>query len=73
MSKLRPVSLRELVRRLRALGLKGPYQEGKHPFMLQGSLRVALPNPHEGDIGVDLLSRILRCAGISRDEKESVQ
>ena len=70
MSRLRPVSRRELVQRLRALGFQGPYQEGKHPFMVRGSLRVPVPNPHEGDIGIDLLSRILRLAGISRDEWE---
>jgi predicted RNA binding protein YcfA (HicA-like mRNA interferase family) len=72
MSKLGPVSRRELVRRLRSLGFEGPYQEGKHPFMVRGSLRVPIPNPHEGDIGTDLLNRVLRLAGISRDEWESV-
>ena len=72
MSRLRPVSRRELVRRLRALGFQGPYQEGKHPFMVRGALRVPIPNPHEGDIGIDLLSRILRLAGISRQEWQSL-
>jgi predicted RNA binding protein YcfA (HicA-like mRNA interferase family) len=68
MSRLRPVSRRELVRRLRVLGFQGPYQQGKHPFMVRGALRVPVPNPHEGDIGVDLLSRILRQAGVEREE-----
>jgi hypothetical protein len=27
-----------------------------------------IPNPHGGDISVDLLTRILRQAGISREE-----
>ena len=66
------MSRRELVRRLRALGFQGPYQEGKHPFMIRGSLRLPVPHPHEGDIGVDLLSRILRFAGIDRKEWDSV-
>jgi len=70
MSKWGPVSRRELVRRFRALGFDGPYQEGKHPFMVRGDLRIPVPNPHEGDIGVDLLGRILRIAGISREEWE---
>jgi len=35
MSNLRPVSRRELVRRMRALGFEGPYQEGKHPFWFE--------------------------------------
>jgi len=64
MSKLRQVSRRELVRRFKALGFDGPYQEGKHPFMVRGNFRVPIPNPHQGDVGVDLLSRILRSAGV---------
>jgi hypothetical protein len=36
--------------------------------MRRGNLTVILPNPHEGDIGVGLLTRLLRQAGISRDE-----
>ena len=68
MSKLRPVALRELIRRLRVLGFQGPFQEGKHPFLVRGSHRLPVPNPHEGKIGVDLLSRILRLAGVSREE-----
>ena len=72
MPKLRPVSRGELVRRLRTLSFQGPYQEGKHPFMVRGALRVPVPNPHEGDIGIDLLSRILRLAGISRDDWEAL-
>ena len=68
MPKLSPVSRRELVRRLRTLGFEGPYQEGKHPFMVRGALCVPVPNPHVGDLGIGLLSGILRLAGISRDE-----
>jgi hypothetical protein len=36
-----------------------------------GSKRVVIPNPHEGDIGPDLLARVLRQAGVSREEWES--
>jgi hypothetical protein len=46
---------------------------GKHPFMVRGALRVAVPNPHEGDIGIDLLGRILRLAGVSRQEWDSLR
>jgi predicted RNA binding protein YcfA (HicA-like mRNA interferase family) len=66
MSNLGPVSRRELIRRFRALGFQGPYQEGKHAFMFRSELRIPIPNPHEGDIGVGLLSAILRLSGISR-------
>ncbi len=36
MPKLKPVSLRELIRRLRALVFDGPYHGGKHPVIFRG-------------------------------------
>lgn len=68
MPRLTPVSNRELVRRLRELGFVGPYAGGRHPQMRRGDLTLIIPNPHEGDIGAGLLQRILRQAGISRQE-----
>lgn len=68
MSKLSAVSRRYLIKRLRQLGFQGAYQGGKHPYMLRENVIVTIPNPHRGDIGVDLLYRILRRAGISREE-----
>lgn len=68
MPRLAPVSRRELVRRLQRLGFEGPYSGGRHEFMLRGDCRLILPNPHRGDISVDLLRRILRRAGVSREE-----
>jgi len=66
--RLRPVSRRELVARLKALGFSGPYTGGRHQFMVRGSVRLVLPNPHRGKVGVDLLKRILRQAGIEEEE-----
>ena len=68
MAKLGPVSWGELVRRLRELGFEGPYSGGRHPQMRRGDLTLVLPNPHEGEIGVGLLVRILRQAGVTREE-----
>ncbi len=68
MSKLAPISHRELVYKLRKLGFEGPYRGGKHLYMVKGSTRLAIPNPHKQVIGVDLLSRILKQAGITREE-----
>ena len=68
MAKLSPVSFNELVRRLRNFGFEGPYSGGKHLFMLKGDLRLTIPNPHRQKIGVDLLTKILRQAGIPREE-----
>jgi predicted RNA binding protein YcfA (HicA-like mRNA interferase family) len=75
MTKLAPVSRRELIHRLRKLGFAGPYSGGNHEFMLRDddNLRLILPNPHRRDIGVALLSRLLRQAAISRQEWESAK
>ena len=68
MPKLVPVTWRELVARLRARGFEGPYQGGKHPFMVRGETVLTIPNPHRDQIGADLLTRILRQAGLSRED-----
>ena len=68
MSKLKPISWRELVKKLKLYGFIGPYQEGKHPYMIKGDFVLTIPNPHKKSISIDLLSRILKQAGISKDD-----
>lgn len=68
MPKLKPVSHNELLKGLRSFGFDGPFGGGKHLYMIRGDLRLTVPNPHKEKIGVDLLMRILRQAGIARDE-----
>ena len=60
MGKLKPISHKELVRKLRKLGFDGPYSGGKHLFMIKGNLTLTIPNPHGKDISVELLKRILK-------------
>lgn len=67
-----PISRRDLIRGLRTLGFEGPFSGGKHQFMVRGDVVVAIPNPHGRDIGVELLSRVLRQAEVMRSEWESV-
>jgi len=67
-SKLSPVSWIELVKQLRKLGFDGPYQGGKHPYMVKDNLVLTIPNPHRKAIGVDSLTRILKQAGITIEE-----
>ena len=59
MSRLTPVSWGELVQHLGELGFEGPYAGGRHPQMRRDDVTVIIPNPHEGDIGVGLLKRLL--------------
>jgi predicted RNA binding protein YcfA (HicA-like mRNA interferase family) len=68
MPKLKPISWRELVKKLRKFGFDGPFQVGKHPYMIKGDLTLTIPNPHPKDISVDLLSRILKQAGINKKD-----
>ena len=62
------MSWRQLVIRLRKKGFAGPYEGGKHPFMTRGDVVLTLPNPHRGEISADLLARLLRHSGLSREE-----
>ena len=73
MGRLGPVSWRELVRKLQALGFEGPIYRGKHPYMIRGEVRITIPNPHRQEIRVDLLSRILRQADVAREEWERIE
>ncbi len=65
---MKPISRRELIRRLRALGFIGPFVGGRHSFMCRGQLKLRIPNPHKGDISISLLKEILRQAEISENE-----
>lgn len=72
MPALGPIKRRDLIDGLRTLGFDGPYRGGNHEFMKRGSVKLAIPNPHKTDIGLALLKRILREAGITTEEWESV-
>ena len=67
-NRLTPVSRRDLIKRLREIGFVGPYIGPDHAFMIRGTNRIKIPNPHKQEIDVNLLLEILREAGISREE-----
>lgn len=67
MTRLTPVSRVELLRRLRSLGFERPFVGGHRSLMARSDPRLIVPNPHHGEISVDLLARILRQAGVSRE------
>lgn len=67
-----PISRKELIRRLKELGFAGPYSGGKHQFMIKGHQTLRLPNPHQADIGRELLARILRQGEIDKAEWEKL-
>ncbi|MBI3589014.1 MAG: type II toxin-antitoxin system HicA family toxin [Candidatus Liptonbacteria bacterium] len=66
-------SWRKLVQKFRQLGFDGPFSGGRHLFMSKGEFKVRIPNPHQSDISKSLLSEILRQAGISPKDWDSVK
>jgi len=71
MPRFCPIKRKDLIRYLKQLNFEGPYSGGKHQFMVKGNITLRLPNPHQSDIGKDLLARILRQAGITIEEWET--
>ena len=64
----KPVSRRELIRRLRALGWQGPWAASGHMAMFKDGRRLSVPNPHGGDIDWTLTKRLLIKARIEAEE-----
>ena len=61
-----PIKRKDLIRNLKHLGFEGPYSGGKHQFMVLGDITIRIPNPHQKDIGKELLGKILRQASITK-------
>jgi len=72
MPRLGPIKRRELIHYLRLLGFEGPYSGGKHQFMIKGEFILRVPNPHQSDIGKELLFRILKQARIDKKTWEEL-
>ena len=68
MPELAPIPRRKSIQRLYELGFAGPFAGGKHPQIKRSELTIIGPNEHEGDLGPSFLQRLLKQAGISRDE-----
>ncbi len=55
------IKRRELIKGLRKHGFEGPFSGGKHQFMVRGSLKLRIPNPHKSDeISPGLFGEILK-------------
>ena len=72
MPRFGSISRKDLIRYLRQLNFDGPYSGGKHQFMLRDDFTLRIPNSHQSDIGKELLARLLRQAGIDKDEWEKL-
>lgn len=67
-----PIKRKDLIRCLKQFGFEGPYSGGRHQFMVKDDITIRIPNPHQVDIGRDLLFRILHQAQISKDTWENL-
>ncbi|HEY0657003.1 MAG TPA: type II toxin-antitoxin system HicA family toxin [Pyrinomonadaceae bacterium] len=72
MPPLAPIKRKDLIYYFRRLGFDGHYSGGNHQFMAKDELSVRIPNPHQGNIGRELLIRILKQAGIDRQTWETL-
>ncbi len=72
MPPLPPIKRKQLIRYLKQLGFEGPYAGKRHQFMIKDNIKLIIPNPHQSDIGKNLLAEILRQAGISREQWEQL-
>jgi predicted RNA binding protein YcfA (HicA-like mRNA interferase family) len=69
----KPIKRRELIRRRRFAGLAGPEPGGSHEVMrLPDGRKVAIPNPHKGDLDWSLVSRLIRRLDITPQEWEKL-
>lgn len=67
-----PIKRGDLIRNLKKLGFEGPFSGGSHQYIVKGQLKLFIPNPHQGDISRPLLSKILKQAGIAKEEWEQL-
>lgn len=65
---VKPLSRKDLIRKLRKLGLFGPFSGGRHQYFIKGNRKIFIPNPHRKDIGVKILKRIINDIGLSEEE-----
>ncbi len=68
----KPISQREMIRRLQALGWEGPFPGKRHPVMRHVARKLPIPNKQGSDIDWSLAKRILNQFGIDRDEWEKL-
>lgn len=74
MPKLSPLKANEVMRKLRVLGYIGPIPGGRHAHMVHHLQKKVIPIPTHGskDIGVGLLRKIIREAGVSIEEWQNL-
>lgn len=65
------ISRLDLIKKLKKFGFEGPFSGGRHQFLIKGSLKLRIPNPHKNDIDKSLLIEILKQANIGKYDWEN--
>ncbi len=65
-----PIKRKDLLQNLSLMGFEGPFVGGKHQYMVKGTIKLRIPNPHQNDVSRELLSRILKQAQIEKEDWE---
>lgn len=60
------------MRKLKLLGFDDLHSGGKHQYMKKGDEKIFIPNPHKGDIGVPIISQIIKQLKISKEKFENL-
>lgn len=69
MPKLKSLSRKEFIKKLKALGLEGPFQGGDHQFMCSKKCKIKIPNPHsQKDVPTFIIQLTIKQLEISRDD-----
>ena len=68
----RPISRRELIRRLREFGWNGPFPGNRHQDMIKQGKRIQIPNPHRGDLDWSLVNRLLKQEEIDHEQWKKI-
>ncbi|MDD3262211.1 MAG: type II toxin-antitoxin system HicA family toxin [Candidatus Absconditabacteria bacterium] len=68
MPRLVPLKPEEIIKKLRKLGYEGPESGGRHLHMIKGPNIIPIPKHGGSEIGVGLISKIIKEVGISRNE-----
>ena len=69
MPKLKSLTRKEFIKKLRKFGLEGHFQGGDHQFMCLRQCKIKIPNQHsQKDIPKFIIQLTIRQLKISRDE-----
>jgi len=69
MPRIIPISRKNLIKKLKKLGFKGPYSGTKHEYMIKDCHKIFIPNPHsKKDIDIPIIKALINQLNIGRNK-----